>query len=757
MAHYVFRVVRQAGIAALFIVAALAGTTAGALFAYAGDLPEISALDDYAPSTITRLYAANGQVIGEFATQRRTVVAFEDIAPRLRQAIMATEDAGFDRHFGLSISRILIALFVDVVERRYAQGASTLTQQLARNLYLSPEQTAERKIKEALIAVQIEKRYTKREIFTFYANQVYFGHGAYGVEAASRLYFSKSAKQLTLPEAATIAAIIQAPERLSPFVDPRRARQRRNYVLQRMTDEHYISKAEAEDAARSPVLLTGQVAQERSIAPYFVEEIRKGLEQRYGAKRLYESGLSVQTTLDVVLQEAANAALDRGLRALDKRHNGYRKPRRNLLREGHRLEAFTLDRWSRHLAAGDIVPALVTDVAGRVPLKAASDGRPLPAGSARLRMGRTWVDLPRAGFAWTRKAVAADLLAAGDLIEVRITKIDQPTGALAVALEQPPLVEGAVIALDNRTGQVRAMVGGWSFARSKFNRATQAYRQMGSAVKPIVYTAAIDRGFTPATIIMDEPVSFEVGPNQPLYQPQNYDRTFEGPVTLRRAVEDSRNVPAVKVTAEIGPSLVAQYAKRFGFSETFPPYLSIALGSTETTLLESTSAYTVFPHQGVRMKPYSVLSVRDRDGQTREENRPEPQDAIRADTAYILTSLLRGVVLRGTAAAAGQAFGDWPLAGKTGTMDEYTDAWFIGFDPQLTVGVWVGYDEKKSLGRGETGASAALPIWMDVMRAYLGERADKNHPPQFEAPGNIVTVTLADGRAETFISGTQPQ
>ncbi len=756
MAHYVVRVARQAGIAALFIVAALAGTLSGVLFAYAGDLPQVSALDDYAPSTITRLYASGGEVIGEFATQRRTVVPFDDISPRLRQAIIATEDAGFDRHFGLSISRILIALVTDVFERRYAMGASTLTQQLAKNLYLTPEQTAERKIKEAILAIQIEKRYTKREIFTFYANQVYFGHGAYGVEAACRLYFNRPAKQVSLPEAATIAAIIQAPERLSPFADPRRAKSRRNYVLQRMTDEGYITKAQADEAAATEIVLTGQPTPERSIAPYFVEEIRKRLEQRFGAKRLYESGLAVKTTLDVVLQQAANRALDRGLRALDKRRASYRKTSRNVLNDGPSLDAFTTDRWARPLAEGDIVPALVMAVAQRAPLKLA-DGKALPAGTARLRIGAFHADLGKSAFAWTRKTSAADLVKVGDLVDVQVVTIDEATRTLTVVLEQAPIVQGAVVAIDNRTGQIRAMVGGSDWSRSKFNRATQAYRQMGSAFKPILYTAAIDRGFTPATVLVDEPVSYNAGPNQPPYQPQNYDRKFEGPVTLRWAVEDSRNIPAVKVTAELGPGLIAEYAKRFGFSEKFPPYLSIALGATEATLLETTSAYTVFPHNGVRMKPYAVLTISDREGQTLEENRPEPQDAIRADTAYIMTSLLRGVVLRGTAAAAGRTFGDWPLAGKTGTMDEYTDAWFIGFDPDITVGVWVGYDEKKPLGRGETGAAAALPIWMDVMKAYIERRGDHSNPPRFDPPGNIVTVTLADGRTESFISGTQPQ
>jgi len=315
-----------------------------------------------------------------------------------------------------------------------------------------------------------------------------------------------------------------------------------------------------------------------------------------------------------------------------------------------------------------------------------------------------------------------------------------------------------------KTGAVKAMVGGYDFQRSKFNRATQARRQMGSAFKPIVYTAAIDRGYTPASIIVDAPVAYPAGPNQPLYSPQNYDRKFEGPVTLRHALEQSRNIPTVKLLDSIGPAVAIDYARRFGFTSKFQPYLSLALGATEATLLDTTSAYTAFPHQGVRMRPYEVLRVVDRQGNLLEENRPEPHDAIRADTAFVMTNLMRGVATRGTAAAAASL--DWPVAGKTGTMDEYTDAWFVGFDPDITIGIWIGFDEKKSLGRGETGANAALPIWIDVMKSYLAKRG-RDNKPEFTAPGNIVFVSVDQGTGtpstgdgaigEAFIAGTQPE
>jgi len=741
--------VAQVGLILLFVVAALLGTFTGVLVAFAGDVPEISALDDYRPNTITRLVARDGQTIGEFATERRLVVSYDQIAPALRNAIIATEDAGFNEHFGVSMTRVAITVLKDILTGK-RQGASTITQQLARNVFLQQYQLSggrfeispERKIKEWIVAIQIEKRFTKREIFTLYANQINLGHGAYGVEAASRLYFDKAAKDITVEEAAVIAGIIQAPGRLSPFVNPKATLVRRNYVLERMAEEGYISDEEARDAQQRPLVLLGQQRPEPSVAPYFVEEIRKSLEQEYGADALYQSGLQVQTTLDAELQEAANRAVDRGLRALDKRHSGFRKVR-NIVAEKRSLATFTTDRWSRPILAGDIVPALVTSVSPK-------GGN----GSARLRIGTHEIDLPKAAFTWTRKTSAADFLKVGDVVEVEVRTI-QGGVPQTIGLEQDPVVEGALLAIDNRTGQVRAMVGGFDFARSKFNRATQAKRQVGSSFKPFIYTTAIDRGYTPVSIFVDEPISYEAGPNQPRYEPLNYDRKFEGPVTLRRALEDSRNIPAVKALSELGPSNVIKVAAQFGLPPNMPPYLSLALGSVEETLWDMTSAYTAFPNQGVRMRPYSIMTIADREGNIIEENRPEPHEAVRADTAYVMTNLMRGVVLRGTAEAAASL--KWPLAGKTGTMDEYTDAWFIGFDPNITVGVWVGYDEKKPLGNNETGAQAALPIWIDFMKAYIEKRADRQNPPQFEAPGNIVFVKLDNGIDEAFISGTQPQ
>lgn len=746
------RYATHAGLAALFVASALLGTLSGVLFAYSDDLPQISALDAYAPNTITRVLGKDDQLIGEFAVERRVVIRYEDIPPVLRHAILAAEDAGFFQHVGLSPLRIVRALLTDLATMRLASGASTITQQLARKLFLTDEKTWERKIKEALVSIQIEKRYTKEEIFTFYCNQMYFGHGAYGVEAASQLYFGKPVGSLTLDEAALIAGILQGNARQSPFVNPDAAQRRRNYTLDRMAEEGYITRDEAAAAKSRPIVTRGGPGQPASVAPYFLEEVRKQIEARYGAKALYEHGLTVKTSLDPPLQAAANRAVERGLRRLDKRR-GFRPVARNVVAEGHRIATFHHERWARPIAAGDFVPAVVVSVDAR-------------AGLARVRLGSLSADLTRADIQWTGRTSPADILHPGDLVDVEVKAVDERARTATVALDQTPILEGALVALDNRTGRVLAMVGGYSFARSKFNRATQAYRQMGSTVKPFLYTAAIDRGLTPTTILLDTPATFEAGPGQPPYTPGNYDGKYEGAITLRRALEDSRNIPAVRVIDMLGPVQVAGYARKFGFSTEFRPFLSMALGAQEATLLETVSAYSVFPNHGIRMEPLFLQAVVDRDGAVLEERRPQPRDAIRADTAYVMTTLLQGVILRGTGFEASAL--KWPLGGKTGTVDDFTDAWFVGFDPNITVGVWVGYDEKKPIGRNVTGAVGALPIWIEFMRAYIDLYGDREHPPVFEAPGNIVFVAVdkATGELvpagtpnaihEAFIAGTEP-
>ena len=778
--------VRGAVIISTFSIVAIFGLVTGVLFAFAPDLPIISDLDDYTPGTITRIHARTGELIGEYATERRLILSYDEIPEVLRNAIIAAEDGDFFDHIGFNISRIVITMLSNIREGDLtAAGASTITMQLARNVTLRGEslgleKTWQRKIREAYYTFHIEKRYTKREILTLYANQMWLGtsiHSAYGVEAASRLYFGKPATDLGLDEAAMIAGIIQAPARQSPLVNMDLARSRRNYALQRMVDEGYVTQAEADEAKARPTTLAERTVRSNSVAPYFIEEVRQHVEQKYGVAGLYEEGLTVHTTLDTRLQRAANRAVQAGLRVHDKRR-GFRPPARNILEAAAAdesddrepadvLATFGHSRWVFAMSVGDIVPAVVTDV-DREAMQVRFGphaARVVPKGLRALPSGLT------EGFRGIGRTPADQLVTPGDLIEVKITALETTDAdgneleetIVEAELEQEPIAEAALVAIENRTGRILAMVGGYSFDRSRFNRATQAYRQLGSLFKGVLYATAIDQGYTTTSIVQDEPVSYDVGPEQDLYEPTNYDNAYEGPITLRRALEKSRNVPAVWMMNEVGPETVVDFARRLGFSSPIPPFLSVALGSAEATLQEVTSAYSVFPNRGIHMVPYQFDRILDREGKVLEENRPVPRDAIRADTAYIMVSLMRGVVERGTGIRASRL--GWPLGGKTGTMDDYTDAWFVGFDPEITVGVWVGYDEKLTLGDSEEGARVALPIWMEFMQAHIAER---EAPAGFVPPANIVFASVdpmtgavtepwaSDAIQEVFIAGTAP-
>lgn len=733
------RLLRGFGIVVLFLATAVAGTAGGVLFAFAGDLPEIEALDDYTPGVITRVIGRDGSIVGEFASERRQIIGYDDIPLVLRQAIMAAEDQDFETHGGIHPLLMAWAAVNDVVSTRRTPGRSTITQQLARQLFpesLGFERAWIRKIREALVAIQIEKRYTKEEIFTMYCNKVAWGYRTYGVEAASQLYFGKSARDLTLEEAATLAGMLPAPQRLNPYSNMEAALRRRAYTLDRMAEEGYITREEAEAAKARPIVTRGEPTPPPSLSRYFLDGIRTHLEQRYGAQAVDEGGLTVRTGLDPLLQTAANEALDAGLRRLDKLR-GFRRPDRNLLDEEFDPETWRHPRWPRELSTGVILPAVVLGV---------------EQGDISIRIGAATGTIGTAGYRWTRRR-AADLVRRGDIIEARILEIDEETGRFTAELEQPPEIQGAVVALENRTGQILAMVGGSDFSRSQFNRAVQAQRQVGSLFKPFVYAAAIDRGYTAESIIDDSPASFFAGPNQPPYQPRNYDHEYRGPITLRQALAQSRNVPAVRLMEALGPSQVIGYARRMGIQSPLPEYLSVAIGAAEANLLEITSAYSAFPNQGVRMEPLWLLEVLDRDGTVLEQHRPQAHVALRADTAYIMTSMLQSVVQNGTAVSAASL--RWPLGGKTGTTDDYTDAWFIGFDPEITVGVWVGYDQKRTIGQGQTGTTAALPIWREIVAKWIEARRERGDVPEFERPGNVVTVETASG-AEVFIAGTEP-
>jgi len=693
----------------LVLVAALVGASAGLLLVYTIDLPQVEALEAYRPSSITEIYDDHGRVVGSLALQRRVVANYDDFPPVLREALVSIEDKDFYRHSGINFWRIIGAAYRDIESGGKVQGASTLTMQLARNLFLSPDRSFHRKVQEAMLAIQIERHFTKAQIFTLYANQIFLGHGVYGFEAASEFYFSKPTKQLTLDEAALLAGLPKGPTLYSPIVHPDKAEKRRNLVINAMLEDGKITAAQAEQARSAPVTL--HLAHDpNSLAPYFVEEIRRYLEGKYGSDQVHEGGLKVYTSLDVDLQKAANQAVLDGLAAYERRH-GWKGALENVVAEGAEVETYSHPDWDDEPVVGGYVHALVT-AAGK--------------GIATLKFGAFTAALGQADVAWTGHKLA-DILKTGDVCYVKIIALGE-NGAAKVSLEQDSGAQGALLAIDNTTGGIKALVGGRDFNESKFDRATQALRQVGSSFKPYVYTTVIDGGASPDDTILDEPISFETSSGS--YSPHNYDEKFEGIITLRRALAQSRNIPALKLANKVGIKTVIEYAGRFGITSKFPPYLPVALGSAEITLMEQTSAYSVFPNDGVRVTPRYITRVTDYEGRVLEEDFPEVKDVISERTARIMTSMLREVVLHGTAIAASRL--PFPVGGKTGTTNDFTDAWFVGFSPTMSCGVWVGYDEKKSLGAKETGAHAALPIWMNFMTAAMAgkDTGDFQSPPE---------------------------
>jgi penicillin-binding protein 1A len=717
------------------------GTGAGVFAGFLRDLPSLDGLEEYQPSITTTLYTDQDEPFASFYEQRRILVPLAKIPTHLKQAVLAVEDSRFYEHHGLSPRAIVRAMVMNLLSRRKSQGGSTITQQLARVLFLTPEKSFTRKVKEALLAVEIEKHYSKDRILEMYFNQVYFGHGAYGVEAASQTYFKKSVEQLTLAEAAMLAGLPSAPSRFSPIVDPGRARRRRDHVLNRMIETQVITREQAEAAGRTSfdeALFT----RTRTIAPYFVEHVRQALEETYGAYALYNSGLKVYTTLNLKLQRAAEEALVGGLRDLDKAR-GYR-PRALQNGEASRVR---IGPYTPRVA--EILPATVLKVKAK---------------SLEVQLGRYRGEIPFESFRWTKLANPAAAFREGDPILVQVLSVDERRKAVELALEQDPELEGAFVALDPRDGAIKAMIGGYDFERSKFNRATQAKRQPGSAFKPFVYAAAFDRNLTPSTIIEDEPITFRfrVGGEVIEWSPENYDRKFRGSTTLRRALENSINVVTVKLIQQIGVEPVIRMAHQMGIESELRPEIALALGVSEVTPLELTSAYGVLATGGLRAEPVAIRKVTDSQGRILEEHIPEPQAVMRPETAFILTNVMKGVIERGTATRARAL--KRPLAGKTGTTSEATDVWFIGFTPNLVAGVWVGYDVKKSLGPAETGGRMALPLWIAFMQRILPDLPVEDFP----VPENVVTMAVDHQTGEPvppseksaileyFIKGTEP-
>ena len=724
------------------------------------DLPSIAGLHEYQPSLVTRVYSADKQVIGQFFLERRILVPLEKIPRHMVNAMVAIEDARFFEHRGLDFVGIARAAITNLVSGKIRQGASTITQQLARSLFLSPKRDFERKAKEALLALKMEQILGKEQILELYLNQIYFGHGAYGVQSAAQTYFGKDVGQITLAEAAYLAGLPKGPSDYSPYYHPEASKKRQATALRRMVEERFITTAEAEGAMAEDVPFRRQARDEP--APYFVEHVRLRLMATYGEAMVYKGGLQVYTTLSLPEQQVATTVLQEGLRQLDKRQ-GYRGP----LRQGASPDEFSAKRVSSRssadapLRSGEIIEAVVAKVGkdGLTVLARGLTGRIAPDDLIWARRRLKGPD-PIKNVKDTGAKTPGELFKVGDVIEVSVKKM---VGDVAqMTLEQTPLVEGALLSLDPRTGAVRAMIGGYDFQRSEYNRATSARRQPGSAFKPMIYAAAINQGLSPGTPIVDSGVVYNENDPDLVWRPENYDQKFEGLITLRESLAQSRNAATVRLLEKIGIPPVLDLAQNVGIASPLANDLTLALGSSGVTLQELTAAYGTFFNQGIRLEPYTIESVLDSNGQVLEMHIPDPRAAMTKESAYLITNMMEDVIQRGTGQAA-KGMGR-PLAGKTGTTNDFTDAWFVGGAPNLVTGVWVGFDEIRTLGDREAGARAALPVWMRYMKTAL----EPLSVVPFAMPEGIVAVKIdpatgllapegaEQGTVEVYLKGTEP-
>lgn len=711
--------------------------------------PQVDSLDDFVPRLITQVHDRHGQVIQQYSRENRVLLNEGEVPDVLKHAVMAVEDANFEIHGGIDLKGILRAIVTNIRERRIAEGASTLTMQLARELFaLDRGQDYKRKIEEAFLAVELEKRFSKQQILTMYCNMVNLSQGNYGMEAASRNYFGKSVGDLTIAEAATLAGIPQRPTHHNPYARPDAVTKRRNVVLGRMLAEEYITREEYDEAIDTPLEVLPR-RQERSLGPYFSEEVRRHLIETYGETQLYDRGLQVQTTLDPDIQRAAERALTEELIRLDKTR-GWRGAVGQV--ESDDLATETLPSWrGRTILPEERYEGLVLE----------SDKK-----LAKVKIIDQVFELDRQGMEWTRRREPQTLLKAGDVAWFRLRASETEDEPLRLELEQRPEVEAAAVVIESSSGAVRALVGGFDYERNEFNRIIQARRQVGSAFKPFVFGAALEIGFTAADTLFDGPVMFPGGHGQPPYSPRNFYRRYEGIMTLREALERSVNVPAVKLLDMVGVDRVIDFARRCGIDSELPPYPSLALGSADLTPIELAASYATFANQGVYVEPYMIESISARDGRLIEEHQPRAHKAMEPTVAYVLVNMLQGVSERGTAAGRLARIGI-PTGGKTGTTNAFTDAWFLGFTPRYTILTWVGYDKKRFLGRGWTGAHAALPIWSSIVQQGL-EAGWLSPEETFDVPPGIVereiepTTGLLFGTgaeriiSEVFIEGNEP-
>jgi penicillin-binding protein 1A len=699
-------------------------------------LPSVKALKDYHPPIVSSMYAADGALIGEYYNERRFLMPLEAMPAHLIQAFLSAEDSRFFEHPGLDFIGIARAMLKNMRAGEIVQGGSTITQQVAKALLLTPERTWTRKLKEAILAYRIDHYLTKDETLYIYLNQIYLGEGAYGVEAAALTYFAKHAQELSLAESSLLAGLPQAPSRYSPLRHFNQARERQQYVLAQMVAQQHISAQDAQDALKEPLRFANPKRWTLKQMNYFTEQARREVEARYGHDMLYTQGLQIYTTLDPRAQAIAEKALDRGLRELDKRH-GYRGSHQSIAQSKWRDFAKTLAQNNKELTEGKVVEALVT----------AHDSK---TKSYQLDLGTTKAQLPTSGMNWA--GGRRTTFRPGDAIMVKLEKpLDRqnPASPWIVSLDQEPEVQGALMSINHRSGAVLCMVGGRNFEESQFNRAVQAIRQPGSSFKPFVYSAALDRGFTPASVLVDSPISFGDHSLQGRWAPANYDNKFWGPILFRSALVHSRNVVTVKLLQSIGVNYVRDYAKKLGIHAPLTPTLSLALGASGVSLWEMITAYSVFAEQGDRIEPYMVEKILDRHGRLLEEHQAQRESVISPQTAYLMTNIMQSVIEEGTGRRA-RALGR-PAAGKTGTSNDIKDAWFMGYTPSIMTGVWTGYDDVDvTLGSGETGGHAACPMWLYFMEDYL-----RGTPiEQFTIPPDIV---FAKVRTQSSTSVDEPE
>ncbi len=738
----------------------------GALTYLGQDLPPVEALKSFQPSLVTRVYADDNRLIGQFFIEKRIMVPLVHIPQDMVHAIVAVEDSRFYEHKGFDLVGILRASIANLASMKIKQGASTITQQLARSLFLTPERNLKRKTKEILLAMKIEQLYTKEQILEMYFNQIYFGHGAYGVQAAARTYFGKDANQLTLAEAAFVAGLPKAPKDYSPYLSPQRAKQRQGIVLGRMLEESFITQNQYQQAYQQDLYFQ-KLLPEQEIAPYFLEHVRQYLIARYGAEQVYKGGFNVYTTLNIEMQMAAHKALNEGLRAIDKRQGfrgavGHEDPpgadEQSIQASVEKEGSVT----TGELGVGEVIEGVATKVENDHVWVAASglSGKILMQDMAwaKKRLKGPYLDQVEI----LQNATPKDLLKAGDVIKVALKMKDPRTQEIFFTLEQEPLVEAALLSIDPRTGAMKAMVGGYDFKRSEFNRTLMARRQPGSAFKPLIYALAIEQGFTPSTVLVDAPVIFTDPVSQKTWKPTNYEERFYGPIPLRDALAYSRNVATVKLLEKVGVQNVITFSKKLGVTSPLTPDLSLALGSSSVSLMELVSSFGVFANQGVRMEPMAIRSVTDASGKVLEYHEPSAQQVLSPEVAYVVTSMLQDVIQRGTGVRAREL--GHSLAGKTGTTNDFTDAWFVGYTPNLVAGVWVGFDDRRTLGDREAGSTAALPIWMGFMGEVLKQIPQMNFP----IPENVVFAKVnpktglmsqeedQDAKVEIFVKGNEP-